>query len=213
MSNPLNPQDKQRLLERYRERIATHGVTFDSMCSGSPEKQWVRHSVHVDALRNPNPSILDIGCGLGQFYVHLQTRQIACQYTGYDIVDEYISQCQTLYPESHFEARNIFEQGIDGMYDTVVMSQVLNNRYQDSDNMQVMAQALQLAFDHTQVSVSVDMMSSFVDFQSNELYYYNPADILAIARKITKRVVIRHDYRPFEFCVQLFHEQVDGYVG
>ena len=55
--------------------------------------------------------------------------------------------------------RNIFLEGIAGSYDTVVMSQVLNNRYHKSDNMQVMQRALDLAFQHTRVSVSVDMLS------------------------------------------------------
>jgi hypothetical protein len=117
-----------------------------------------------------------------------------------------------VYPDASFAVRNIFVDGIEGVYDTVIMSQVLNNRYEKSDNMQVMQRALELAFSHTRVSVSVDMLSTYVDFRNPELFYYSPEDIFRMAKAIAPRVLIRHDYRAFEFCVQLFHPEVEGYV-
>ena len=85
------------------------------------------------------------------------------------------------------------------------MSQVLNNRYSSSDNFQVMCQAIQLAYNHSNHSVSIDMMSSYVDFENPELYYYQPEEIFKFAKSLTKKVKLLHDYRPFEFCIQLFH--------
>jgi hypothetical protein len=78
--------------------------------------------------------------------------------------------------------------------------------------MQVMKHALELAFEHTRVSVSVDMISSYVDFQNPELFYYPPEEVFRIAKSIAPRVLLRHDYRGFEFCIQLFHEGAEGYV-
>ena len=75
-----------------------------------------------------------------------------------------------------------------------------------------MRQALEIAFRHTRVSVSVDMLSSYVEFQNPEVFYYSPEEIFRAAKAIAQRVVIRHDYRGFEFCDQLFHESVDGYL-
>lgn len=208
----LDPEDVLNVVRRYQQRIAEYGTSFASLNSGSEAKQSIRHEVHASALRGAKPSILEIGCGLGDFYKFLIRNQRACSYSGYDIVPEYIEQCHRLFPEALFEQRNVFESGIDGIYDTVVMSQVLNNRYQRSDNMQVMKRALELAFAHTRVSVSVDMISSYVEFQNPELFYYSPEEIFRIAKGISSRVLLRHDYRAFEFCIQLFHEGVEGYV-
>lgn len=208
----LDPEDLLNVVKRYQQRIAEHGTTFASLNSGSEAKQNIRHEVHASALRGAKPSILEIGCGIGDFYKYLARHQRACSYFGYDIVPEYINQCHGLYPEASFEQRNIFQAGIDGIYDTVVMSQVLNNRYQRSDNIQVMKCALELGFEHTRVSVSVDMISSYVDFQNPELFYYSPEDIFRLAKSISPRVLLRHDYRAFEFCIQLFHDGVEGYV-
>jgi tRNA G46 methylase TrmB len=208
----LDPDDANRVIQRYQQRIAQHGPTFASLNSGSEEKQAIRHWVHASVLRGTKPSILEIGCGLGDFYRYLMGQKQDCSYCGYDIVSEYIGECRRRYPQAEFYVRNIFEEGVKGSYDTIVMSQVLNNHYQKSDNMEVMQKALELAFRHTYVSVSIDMMSTYVDFRNPELFYYSPEEVFRRAKAIAPRVVIRHDYRPFEFCVQLFHQEVEGYV-
>jgi hypothetical protein len=208
----LDPDDASQVVRRYQQRIAEHGPTFASLNSGSEAKQAIRHSVHASALRGAKPSVLEIGCGLADFYKYLTQNQFDCTYQGYDIVPEYIDECQRTYPHAAFTLRNVFVEGIEGIYDTVVMSQVLNNRYQKSDNMQVMQRALELAFQHTRVSVSVDMISTYVDFRNPDLFYYSPEEIFRIAKAISPRVLLHHDYRAFEFCIQLFHEGVEGYV-
>lgn len=208
----LHPDDVSVVLQRYRQRIAEHGPTFASLNSGDERKQALRHDALASALRGSTPSILEVGCGLGDFYRHLLRHGKDCTYRGYDIVPEYIAECRLAFPQATFELRNIFSDGIGGTYDTIVMSQVLNNRYQKSDNLLVMSQALELAFQHTRISVAVDMLSDYVDFRNPDLYYYSPEEIFRMAKSICPRVVIRHDYRAFEFCVQLFHEEVEGYL-
>jgi SAM-dependent methyltransferase len=213
MSVPvLNPEDVNRVIEGYQLRIAQHGPTFASLNSGSEEKQAIRHRVHASALQGANPTVLEIGCGLGDFYQYLRNHGRDCSYGGYDIVPEYISECRRRFPDATFDLRNIFTDDIDGTYDTIVMSQVLNNRYQKSENMRVLERALDMAFRHTRVSVSVDMLSTYVDFRNPELFYYSPEDVFRMAKAIAPRVILRHDYRAFEFCVQLFHEEAEGYL-
>lgn len=208
----LDPEDVVQVVRRYQQRIAEHGPTFASLNSGSEAKQEIRHSVHSSALRGDSPSVLEIGCGLADFYKYLLQHKQNCSYHGYDIVSEYIDECKRAYPLAKFALRNVFVEGVEGTYDTVVMSQVLNNRYRKSDNMRVMQRALELAFQHTRVSVSVDMISTYVDFRNSDLFYYSPEEIFRIAKAISPRVLLRHDYRAFEFCIQLFHEGVEGYV-
>jgi hypothetical protein len=213
MKPKLSQEDLEMIIDRYKKRIGEFGPTLQSLNSGSPEKQQIRHAVHLSSFRTENPSVLDIGCGLADFYHFLSSRHVEVSYTGYDVVEEYINACQSKIKHAHFESRNIFESGIDGVFDNIVFSQVLNNRYKSSDNFEVMKQAITTAFKHARVAVSIDMMSSYVDFKSDELYYYSPEKVFEFCRQLTKRVIIRHDYRPYEFCVQLFQENAPGYVG
>ncbi len=211
-SEILDPEDANGVVRGYQLRIAQYGATSASLNSGSTEKQRIRHQVHASSLSGACPAVLDIGCGLGDFYHYLKEQGQGCQYTGFDIVPEYIVECRRRYPEASFQKRDIFREPIEGFYDTIIMSQVLNNNYARSDNLRVMRTALSLAFEHTRASVSVDMMSTYVDFQIPELFYYSPEEIFRFAKSITRRVRLRHDYRPFEFCIQLFHEDARDYV-
>jgi SAM-dependent methyltransferase len=210
--NVLQQDDLKHVIDRYQSRIGPEGPTFESMKSGGPEKQDLRCKIHAESLLTPNPKILDIGSGIGYFYDYLKRNNIACDYTGYDVVPEYVAKSSAEYPEAKFYLRNVFEEGIEGMYDNIVLSQVLNNRYQSSDNIEVMTTMLEMAFAHTRVGVSIDMMSSYVDFQNEALYYYSPEQIFSIAKKIAHRVMLRHDYRGFEFCIQLYHLDAPGFV-
>jgi SAM-dependent methyltransferase len=203
----LDPEDTGRVIRRYQQRIAEHGPTLASLNSGDAEKQRIRHRVHASAIQGERPSVFDIGCGLGALYEYLKGEDRSCEYTGYDIVPEYIEYCRARFPECRFELRNIFSDGIGSEFDTIVISQAFNNRYQASDNIQVMQAALSEAFARTRVSVSVDMLSSYVDFQAPDLFYYSPEQMFSFARTLTRRVVLRHDYLPFEFCIQLFHDE------
>jgi SAM-dependent methyltransferase len=209
----LNPADTESVIRRYQQRIAQYGPGQLSLNSGSEEKQSIRHRVHASILQGERPHVLDLGCGLGSFYEHLSSQYPTCKYTGYDIVPDYIDFCRTRFPNCHFELRNVFTEGIGGTFDTIVMSQTFNNRYQQSDNLEVMRAAVRAAFASASVSVSVDMLSSHVDFQVPELFYYSPEEMFKFAKSLTRRVVLRHDYRPFEFCLQLFHDGAHGYDG
>lgn len=204
--------DVAAVVGRYQRRIAEHGATGESLASGSQEKQRARHAVHATALRGERPAVLEIGCGLGGLFEHLVRNGIPCDYTGYDIVPEYVGACQARFPGCRFELRNVLEEGIDGEFDSVLMSQVWNNRYSESDNWKVLQEVLLVAWRHTRVSVSVDLMSSYVDYENPDLFYYSPEEAFRVARRVARRVVLRHDYRPFEFCLQLFHDGVEGFT-
>jgi SAM-dependent methyltransferase len=196
----------------YQQRIAEHGPTLASLNSGDAEKQRLRHQVHASALRGDRPSILDVGCGLASFYEHLQHENRPCEYTGFDIVPEYLESCRARFGECTFELRNIISDGLESTYDSVVMSQAFNNRYHESDNLEVLKRAINLAYLHTRVSVSIDMLSTYAEVKRSSLYYYSPEELFAFAKTLSQRVVLRHDYRSSEFCLQLYHDGVAGYI-
>ena len=200
------------VLARYRERILNYGVSADSLKSGSIEKQNARHEAHASIIKIENPRILDIGCGIGQFSSFLTTHGIKHQYVGYDIVEEYIAYCKANFPQGEFQLRNVFEEGIEGQFDYIFLSQVLNNRFRDSDNNMVMKEMIRICLKHIRIGLSIDMMSKYVDYQSEELFYYSPEEMFSFAKSLKKRVLLRHDFRPFEFCLQIFNDDAPGFV-
>lgn len=203
---PLDPRDAQAVVERYRRRIEQYGPTPASLNSGSEQAQRQRHAIHAAALPSADGSLLDVGCGVGMFYEYLRQHGFAGAYTGYDIVPEYVETCRRRFGGARFELRNIVTDGIDGTYDAIVFSQVFNNRYQYGDNLRVVEHALRTAIAHARACVSIDFLSTRVDYREEHLFYYDPAGLLRLGLSLAPRVVLRHDYRPHEFCLQLLLE-------
>jgi SAM-dependent methyltransferase len=199
----LSPEDLDYIRSRYQRRIAEKGLTFDSMNSGTREKQRLRHQVHAEAVR-PGQSVLDVGCGLGDFCRFLQERGFSGQYTGTDIVPEYIEHCRQNFPDGTFVLADALSGGFPGEFDTIVASQVFNARYPTADNRAVVQSFLADAFAHARHAVSIDLLTSYVDYHEDYLYNYAPEEMFTFAKGLTRLVSLRHDYLPFEFALQLF---------
>ena len=73
-------------------------------------------------------------------------------------------------------------------------------------NEAVVCRALEKAYGLCRSGVAVDFLSSHVDFRERRLFYYDPALVFKFAKKLTKRVTLRHDYPLYEFCVYLYKD-------
>ena len=202
----MNEEEKQRITNRYRERLQKLGPGIDALASGTTERRATRFGILSSLGNMQGASVLDIGCGLADFYAYLLENGIEANYTGYDITEDFIQIAQERFPNGHFEVRDIQTQGIPTRFDYIVSSQTFNNRFMHDDNMQVMQDVLRIAYEACDKGLAVDMMTSYVDFKEDHLFYYQPEDIFRYAKSLTKRVMLRHDYPTFEFAIFLFKD-------
>lgn len=56
-------------------------------------------------------SVLDVGCGVADFWDHLHLRGLNCDYVGVDIASGMIKLCRERYPELRFESVDTLESG------------------------------------------------------------------------------------------------------
>jgi SAM-dependent methyltransferase len=202
----LKTETKQDIIDRYTSRLETFGPTIDALASGSAERQETRFNVLSDIGDLNGRTVLDLGCGLGDFYAFLQRRKISARYTGYDIVPGFIKHAEQKYRDADFEVRDIQENGIGGDFDYIVSSQVFNNRLSDGSNIKLVQEVLSLCYNSCNRGVALDMMVDYVDFKDDHLFYYKPEDIFSFCKSLTKRVALRNDYPLFEFSVYMYKD-------
>lgn len=200
----LSDIEKGKLIERYVDRFRKYGVDVRTLNSGDDQKQRIRHSVHSSIGELNNRTVLDIGCGLADYYRFLLSKGIEVTYIGYDIVEPFIEINRQRFPEAHFEVRDIFTEKIAHAADYICMSQVFNNRYESVNNEEVAKRAIALAFEAVTIGVSIDMMTKYVDYEENALYYFSPERMFEYAKSLTRFAMLRHDYLPFEFALFLY---------
>ncbi|MFZ1077872.1 MAG: hypothetical protein WAN47_10635, partial [Nitrosotalea sp.] len=49
---------------------------------------------------------------------------------------------------------------------------------------------------------------NYVDYKDKDIFYTSPEIIFKFAKSLTRRVVLRHDYMPFEFCLYIYKNDV-----
>ena len=74
---------------------------------------------------NDGVKILDFGCGLGYLYRYLLDQGRCVQYTGVDILPDFIDACSKKYPDATFKQIDALGE-LNGNYDVVFSSGVFN---------------------------------------------------------------------------------------
>jgi hypothetical protein len=70
--------------------------------------------------------------------------------------------------------------------------------------MELVQSMMKLMFLTARKGVAIDFVTNYVDFQESYLRYHSPEDMFKFAKSLTKRVVLRHDYPLYEFCLYLY---------
>lgn len=112
-------QDNPTYLDPYRKAIARHGAGFAATLWGSREAQHLRFDVMIDLAGFEQCTILDIGCGDGDFAAHLLQRKVPFKrYVGIDAIEEMIERArQRNLDRAEFHAGDVLsmnEGGTDG---------------------------------------------------------------------------------------------------
>jgi len=199
----MKPEEKKRTIKRYEERLQEHGIAARTMGWRDAEQQYMRFAILADIGNMNNCSVLDVGSGFGDFYAFLKQKGLNVKYTGYDITSRIVDIARQKHPDATFAVKDVLQEE-SGKFDYVVSSGILNARL--SDNEGFVRKLLERCFELCHIGAAINMMSNYVDYQEENLYYYSPESIFTFCKTLTKRISLRHDYMPFEFTVYLYKD-------
>ena len=195
--------DKKRIIKRYSDRLKLCGPDFSVLNSGTEERRNIRFQNLLEIGIDQGDTVLDLGCGFGDFSQFLVEKGIVVKYFGYDINPDLIHYARGKYPDRYFEIKDIINERF-GDFDYIVSTSCFNLPLVGQDNYAFLGELLEICYNHSKKGVAIDFLSAYVDFKSKEGFHYSPEKIFKIAKKITKRVQLRHDYPLFEFCIYMF---------
>ncbi|MCO5254561.1 MAG: class I SAM-dependent methyltransferase [Bacteroidetes bacterium] len=206
--------DNQRIIEKYNKRIDEHGISIQALAGGVESRRQIRFETLYQCGIEKGNSILDIGCGFGDFYDFLNKNlgKGNFKYCGVDINPRLIEHAQKIHKGATFLVADILNEEINGGFDYVVSSQAFNLKLYDIDNYSFVTKMLRKSYDIANKGVAIDFLTEYVDYKldENEFFYYSPEKIFSIAKSITKRVVLKHDMPVFDFCIYLYKD-FDGW--
>lgn len=207
MTDRANP-----MVAHYSERFQEHGPSAEAVHWADEASQFARFRI-LCGIADELGHVLDVGCGLGALYDHLGDRGGFSAYTGVDIVPEFLDhfRARTKDVPNVRVLRSEMPDPLPGPVDFAMASGIFNNAM--DDNWGFLTDTLQAMWDAAEQGIAFNAMTRFVDFHDPDLWYVDPAEVLAFCKEeLQGHPVLRHDYLtrpgayPFEFAVYLYKE-------
>ena len=189
--------------DRINRKVGQDNIEI--LSSGTSNRRDIRFQVLQEIGIKSGDRILDVGCGLGDFYSYLKGSGIDVDYHGVDISSELINIAQKNLQLKTLEYRDFFKEKFEAhSFDFVICSQVLNLKTPGVNNFELAQEFLTEMYRLARKGVACDFVTSYVDFKEDYLFYHSPEDIFAFSKTLSKRVTLRHDYPAFEFCIYIY---------
>ena len=197
--------DDKRTIEHFTAKLQVHGPTVDAVDWGSRQSQQTRFEVLNAIGISPGGNVLDVGCGLGDFYAWLKARDGALRYTGIDITPSMIAAARELYPGAEFETRDLIDRPYPmGCFDFVFASGVFYLR--TDQGLAYVSTLVEAMFKACRVGLAFNCLSQWAARQEADEFYADPSEVLALCRRFSNRLVLRHDYHPADFTIYVFRD-------
>ena len=149
-------------------------------------------------------SLLDFGCGKGDFCGFLRDRGVACSYTGVDIHPDLIALASSKHPEAEFLARDIEEEPLGRSFDVVVACGVFNLRA--GGIQETVESVLPLLFGCAREALHANFLTARAPHKDVELHYVDPAWLLDFAReRLSPSALVREDLVPDDVFLTVRH--------
>lgn len=196
-------------ISQYFERtLKQHGPTAKGVDWKDEAAQELRFNQLIKVLPEDlslEDSLLDFGCGYGQFFSFLKSRNICCNYIGFDCLPAMIEQAKELFKDEEkcqFHCGKVFN--IDCDY--LVASGVFNFRgHIDHDDWtNFVLTELSRINAHTSKAFALNFLTSYSDKERMraDLYYANPEFLLNhCLTNFSRHVALMHDYGAYEFTI------------
>lgn len=195
--------------EHYRELFSKYGDSYKAAQWSDRITQEKRFEVLCQIGDLKEKKILDFGCGTGDLATYLKKNNVNVNYYGVDIVDELLNCAKEKHPDFKFGK---LEEFYGVKFDYILISGVFNNKM--VDNVTFYQNTLELLKDFCISGIAFNMLSKYVDFYNDELYYEYPENVFKYSKEnITPYVVIRNEYQlkeniiPFEFTTYLYMKE------
>lgn len=202
-----------QLAQHYESCFGVHGDTpkgVDWPNGEDAEKRYaVMSEIFLPRLATQPVSVLDFGCGLSHFYEFLSRRGLSSNvaYTGMDISPVFCEASRKKFPANTYHCVDILHDNLPGQFDYVVANGVFTEKLKmtQAEMMAFLEAMLPRLFQMCRYGLAFNVMTKLVDWERDDLFHVS-FDALAalLTRKLSRRFVIRHDYRLWEYTVYVY---------
>lgn len=187
----------------YQNLLEKFGPSYEALNWGSKHSQQLRFKILAEVGCLEGKSVLDVGCGLGDFATWLDLRGINSEYTGLDLTPSILEQAQKKHPKLKFIQGSILDRGLleNQKFDFVIASGIFYTYSLGGDSW--FQSAVNRLWELCNEGVAFNSLSEWSGTKEPDEYYANPTSTLNYCKTLTPWLTLRHDYHPRDFTMYL----------
>jgi len=201
------------LKRHYSQKYLKYGNCSKGVDWGeNVENSISRHYAMLDVITDSRNgcSLLDVGCGYGALLetINHDKKFSKVKYAGIDIVSEMIDSAKSKYKNAKWTHADYINTSTTTRFDYIVSNGILTQKASASNlEMNQYAQLLiTKMFMQCKIGIAFNIMSTFVNFQKDNLYYRNPSELIAWCMStLTPHLKVNAHYDPwYEYTLYLY---------
>jgi cyclopropane fatty-acyl-phospholipid synthase-like methyltransferase len=198
----LTDTDKKRIKQFYQRRLKKYGINdAKSVDWDNNKNQQVRFGILSKIAELDRATVLDVGSGLGDFYKYLSKNFRGIEYTGIDIVPNFVEESRARHPKAKFECIELNK--IQENYDYIFASGSLTFNVATGKNYYF--QVIKRMYELANKGVSFNMLNSDYFGKKHKMYVtYDPLEVLDFCKTFAKDVKVVFNFLEGEINVYLY---------
>ncbi len=188
----------------YNKKFELFGNSIKTIGWSNRKDQYLRFEKLVYNYNFKNKTILDVGCGFGDFYKYLiLKKRTNFQYIGLDISEKILIEAKNKIKKSNVTFINSDLLNFKhNKIDYSVSSGALTYEFKNSN--EYAKKIIKKMYEISNISCSINFMSTYCDYKLKKNQHYSPEKIFKFAKSLSPKVNLIHDYDLFEFTIQIY---------
>ncbi len=205
--------DKNELIKKYTDfyepKLLNFGANPKGVDMTSIESQEIRYKELIKIFESEKNvsekiSVLDFGCGYGEFFEFLKQQTLNFSYTGYDILPLMIDLAKTKHFDSQAKFTNLLPE--NQSFDYVIANGIFTLKF-EAEEQKWKKHVFEILENMNHISrkgFAFTSLTSYSDkhLMKDYLYYANPLELFDYCKThFSKYVSLLHDYPKYEFTI------------
>ncbi len=210
----ISKEQRKRTIESQRYALMQHGYHPHSLMWSNTEVQELRFKILADIGIKKGNSLLDVGCGFGDFSHFLSKKNTPVEFTGIDVSAELLAEGNRHFPELNLVEGDLFDfNPKQQSYDYVTLSGALNRKYDGASDYAF--QTIRRMFETCKKGIAFNLLDARHEWTASrwDLQSFHPEDVIKFISHFSSDYRIVDGYLENDFTVYIdrdLHERYDG---
>jgi len=197
----VDDKQRQRIIDKHRDSLTRYGYHPNALYWSGRDIQEIRFKVLADIGIQTGDSVLDVGCGFGDFKAWSEKNDCPLKYTGIDLSPDILAEAEKRHADGTFMVGDLFDVDFAAQsFDWVVLSGALNEQLHDESA--YAKSVIKHMYALSRKGVAFNLLD--VRFlKAHDLHSQIPDDILVFCQTLCPACELHDDYLKNDFSIYM----------